>query len=60
MAGMIYRKFYPVCNTAKLLQLYVSYIQPLLEYAVPVWNPHTASNSRRVGCYSYVWLSYTC
>ena len=38
-----------------------SYIRPLLEYAVPVWDPHTASNSRvmenvqknvleRVGC----------
>ena len=46
MAGMIYRKFYPVCNTATMLQLYVSYIRPLLEYAVPVWDPHTASNSR--------------
>ena len=46
MAGMIYRKFYPVCNTATMLQLYVSYIRPLLEYTVPVWDPHTASNSR--------------
>ena len=42
IAGMIYRKFYPVWNTATLLQLYVSYIWPLLEYAVPVWDPHTA------------------
>ena len=46
MAGMIYRKFYPVCNTATMLQLYVSYIRPLLEYTVPVRDPHTASNSR--------------
>ena len=37
-----------VIHEQTLLQLYVIYIRPLLEYAVPVWDPHNASNSRVV------------
>ena len=35
--GMLYRRFYCDCepNTLKIL-----YVRPLLEYAVPVWDPH--------------------
>ena len=38
--GILYRKFYPSANSLSLLQLYLAYIRPHLEYAVPVWDPH--------------------
>ena len=38
--GFIYRKFYGHVNSSTLLQLYLTYICPLLEYAAPVWDPH--------------------
>ena len=38
--GIIYRKFYGHSNRSTLLQLYLAYVQPHLEYAVPVWDPH--------------------
>ena len=40
--GILYRKFYPSANSSSLLslQLYLAYIRPHLEYAVPVWDPH--------------------
>ena len=38
--GILYRKFYPSANTSSLLQLYLAYIRPHLEYAVPVWDPY--------------------
>ena len=34
---MLYRKFY---KTSTLLQLYISFIQPHLEYCSPVWDPY--------------------
>ena len=38
--GILYRKFYPFANSSSLLQLYLAYIRPHLEYATPVWDPH--------------------
>ena len=38
--GIIYRNFYQHSNSATLLQLYLSYIRPHLEYAATVWDPH--------------------
>ena len=38
--SMIYRKFYGHSNTSTLLQLYLAYVRPHLEYAVPVWDPY--------------------
>ena len=38
--GILYRKFYPSANSSSLLQLYLAYIRPHLEYAAPVWDPH--------------------
>ena len=38
--GILYRKFYPSANSSSLLQLYLAYIRPHLEYATPVWDPH--------------------
>ena len=38
--GIIYRKFYGHSNCSTLLQLYLAYIRPHLEYAVPVWDPY--------------------
>ena len=36
--SILYRKFYPSANTSSLLQLYLAYIHPHVEYA-PVWTP---------------------
>ena len=33
-------KFYAYSNSSTLLQLYILYNQPHLEYAVPVWDTH--------------------
>ena len=38
--GILYRKFYGNANCSTLLHLYIAYVRPLLEYAVPVWDPH--------------------
>ena len=38
--GILYRKFYSSANTSSLLQLYLVYIRPHLEYAAPVWDPY--------------------
>ena len=39
-ASILYRKLYPSANTSSLLQLYLAYIHPQVEYAAPVWDPH--------------------
>ena len=39
-AGLIYKCFYSAFILSSLLQLYPSYVRPLLEYTVPVWDPH--------------------
>ena len=38
--GLLYRNFYMNSDTTSLLQLYVSLVRPLLEYACQVWHPH--------------------
>ena len=39
LIGMLYRKFYKNAETSTLLQLYVSFIWPNLEYSA-VWDPY--------------------
>ena len=38
--GIIFRKFYGHASSSTLLQLYLTFVRPHLEYAVPVWDPH--------------------
>ena len=40
LIGLFYRRFYNNCSSQTLLQLYLSYIRPHLEYSSAVWNPH--------------------
>ena len=40
LIGMLYRKFYKNAETSTLLQLYVSFIRPHLEYCSAVWDPY--------------------
>jgi hypothetical protein len=44
-AGVIFRRFY---NPQCLQQLYLSFVQPHLEYAASVWNPHRTSQRSHV------------
>ena len=37
---MLYRKFYKNAETSTLLQFYVSYIRPHLEYCSAFWDPY--------------------
>ena len=39
--GHLYRKFYPMANAESLIHLYTTLVLPHLEYACPVWAPHT-------------------
>lgn len=48
MLGFIYRHFYPNCNSNTLLKLYLSLVRPRLEYASPVWSPHTVSLTAQI------------
>ena len=38
--GMLYHCFYRDCEPNTLKILYTSFVRPLLEYAVPIWDPH--------------------
>ena len=38
--GIIYKRFYGHLNSWALRQMYLSYVCPHLECAVPVWDPH--------------------
>ena len=40
LIGMLYRKFYKNAETNTLLQLYISFIRPHLEYCSAVWDPY--------------------
>ena len=44
MLGLLYRTFYLHMSSTNLLQLYVYFIWPRLEYACVVWNPHLHSH----------------
>ena len=37
--GLIYRKFYRLCNTSTLTKLYLTLVRPILEYCCHVWDP---------------------
>ena len=39
--GLLYRQFYGKCDSGSLLKLYISLVRPHLEYACPVWAPHS-------------------
>ena len=39
-AGIIYHKFYGHASNSTLLQLYLTFVRPHLEYAALVWDPH--------------------
>ena len=38
--GLLYRRFYHDADQDTLRQLYISIVQPHMEYAAPVWDPH--------------------
>ncbi len=38
---LLYRNFYKFSTSDSLLRMYKSTIRPLLEYACPVWDPHS-------------------
>ena len=40
LIGMLYRKFYKNAISSTLLQLYISFIRPHLEYCSAVWDPY--------------------
>ena len=43
-SGLIYRRFSRYSSKDCLQQLYLSFVRPHLEYAVPVWDPHCLSH----------------
>ena len=47
--GLLYRRFYNYSSTDTLEKLYVSLVRPHLEYACPVWAPHTAKDIHTLG-----------
>ena len=44
-ASILYRKFYGHISSSTLLQLYLTFVQPHIEHAAPVWYPHQQSLS---------------
>ena len=42
--AIVCRNFYGHSNCSTLLQLYLAYVRPHLEYAVPVWDPYQQGN----------------
>ena len=44
LIGMLYRKFYKNASPSTLLQLYISFIRPHLEYCSAVWDPYLAKD----------------
>ena len=46
--GLIYRKFYQYSSPECLQQLYLSFVRPHVEYAVPVWDPHCSNHVQTV------------
>ena len=44
LIGVLYRKFYKNATSSTLLQLYISFIRPHLEYCSAVWDPYLAKD----------------
>ena len=42
LIDLIYRRYYMSSSQGTLLQLYLSFVRPIVEYAAPVWDPHYA------------------
>ena len=42
--GLLYRRFYGQASQESLQQLYLSLVQPHLEYACQVWDPHQSKD----------------
>ena len=48
MIGLLYRHFYLNLDTSSLLQLYLSLVRPLLEYACQVLHPHMIKDDKKL------------
>ena len=48
--GLLYRHFYLNSNTPSLQQLYLTLVQPVIEYACQVWHPHLAKDIVKLEC----------
>ena len=48
MLGVIFRHFYRDFDTEMLVRLYVTLVRPRLEYASPVWSPHTEKDIKQL------------
>ena len=50
LIGMLYRRFYKWSSSRALLQLYLSFIRPHLEYAVhaQVWSPYLHKDMQKL------------
>ena len=48
LIGMLYRRFYKWSSSSALLQLYLSFIRPHLEYAVQVWSPYLQKDIQKL------------
>ena len=46
--GVLYRRFYLNADTNSLLQLYLSMVRLLLEYACQVWHPHLTKDIKKL------------
>ena len=46
--GMLYRRFYRDADSSTLRMLYTNSVRPLLEYAVPVWDPHLLKDIKAI------------
>ena len=46
--GMLYRRFYRDADSSTLRMLYTTSVRPLLEYAVPVWDPHLLKDIKAI------------
>jgi len=46
--GVLYHRFYRDANSNTLRMLYTTSVRLLLEYAVPVWDPHLVKNFEAV------------
>jgi len=49
MLCVLYHRFYCDANSNTLRMLYTTSVRLLLEYAVPVWDPHLVKNFEAVG-----------
>ena len=47
---MLYRKLYCYADTTSLLKLYLTTVQPHLEYASSVWDPYLVKDIEAIEC----------